>query len=96
LTEPVVVEGRTVVPAGSAVHGTVTHVRSAGRVKGAAELTVRFTELTLADGRSVPVTCEPLRRVAKGDGKESAAEIGGGAAVGGILGGVLGGKDGAL
>jgi hypothetical protein len=96
VTEPVVVEGRTVVPVGSIVHGTVTHVRSAGRMHGAAELTVRFTELELASGERHPVTCEPFRRVVKGDGKETAATIGGGAAAGGILGGVLGGGDGAL
>jgi len=96
VTEPVVVEGRTVVPVGSFVHGTVTHVRSAGRVHGAAELTVRFTELEVASGDRHAITCEPLRRVIKGDGKETAAEIGGGTAVGGILGGVIGGKDGAL
>lgn len=92
-TESVVTNGRTAVPAGSVVHGTVTHVRAAGRVKGAAELTVRFTELELPNGQRFAITCEPYRQAAKGDGKESAAEIGGGAAVGGVLGGVLGGKD---
>jgi len=92
-SQPVVAEGRTVVPAGAVVHGRVTHVRSAGRVKGAAELTVRFTELELPTGERVAITCDPLRRVAKGDGRETAAEIGAGAVVGGALGGVLGGKD---
>ena len=39
------VDQRALVPAGSAVHGTVTHVRAAGRMKGAAELTIyRRTE----------------------------------------------------
>ena len=92
-SQPVVAEGRTVVPAGAVVHGRVTHVRSAGRMKGAAELTVRFTELELPTGERVAITCDPLRRVAKGDGRETAAEIGAGAVVGGALGGVLGGKD---
>ena len=35
----------------------------------------------------------PLRLEGKGDAKESAIEIGGGAVAGGILGGILGGKD---
>jgi hypothetical protein len=90
-TEPVVVDGRTAVPTGSTVHGTVTHVRAAGRFKGAAELTLRFTELELPSNMSVAITCEPLRRVIKGDGKQTAAEIGGAGAAGGVLGGVLGG-----
>jgi len=89
----VIIDQRALVPAGSAVHGTVTHVRAAGRMKGAAELTIRFTELVLPDGLAYPVTCEPLRLVVKGDGKETAAEIGGGAAIGGLLGGAIGGGD---
>jgi hypothetical protein len=93
VNEAVVVNGRTVVPAGAKVHGTVTHVRAAGRMKGAAELTIRFTELELPDGARCPITCDPYRRVVRGDGKETAAEIGGGATVGGVLGGVVGGKD---
>lgn len=92
-SSPVVAEGRTVIPAGAVVHGRVTHVRSAGRMKGAAELTVRFTELEVGAGERVAITCDPLRRVSKGDGRETATEIGAGAVVGGALGGVLGGKD---
>lgn len=95
-TEPVTANGRTVVPSGARVLGTVTYVRAAGRMKGAAELTIRFTDLELASGQRHAITCEPFRQVVKGDGKETAAEIGGGAAAGGILGGALGGKGGAL
>jgi len=95
-SEPITTSGRTVVAAGARVLGTVTYVRAAGRMKGAAELTIRFTELELASGQRFPITCEPFRQVVKGDGKETAAEIGGGAAAGGILGGALGGKGGAL
>lgn len=93
VTEPVRAGGVVVIPAGSTVHGTVTHVQPAGRVKGAAELTIRFTEIEVAAGSRYPVTCEAVRLVQRGDGRESAAEIGGGAAVGGVLGGVIGGKN---
>lgn len=92
-SEPVVAEGATVIPANSIVYGRVTHVRSAGRMKGAAELTVRFTELQLPNGERVAITCDPLRRFQKGSGRETATEIGAGAVVGGALGGLLGGKD---
>ena len=95
-TDPVVVAGKTVVPAGSVIHGEVTHVRDAGRIKGAAELTLRFTELELPNGKTYPIEADPYRQVIKGDGKQTAAEIGGGAAVGSIVGGILGGKSGAL
>jgi hypothetical protein len=59
-------------------------------------LTLRFTELELPNGKTYPIECDAYRQVIKGDGKETAAEIGGGAAVGSIIGGVLGGKSGAL
>jgi hypothetical protein len=95
-TDPIMVSGKTVVPTGSVIHGEVTHVRDAGRLKGASELTLRFTELEFPNGKTYPIEAEPYRAVIKGDGKETAAEIGGGAAVGSIIGGVLGGKSGAL
>ena len=95
-TDPIMVSGKTVVPAGSVIHGEVTHVRDAGRLKGASELTLRFTELELPNGKTYPIEADPYRQVIKGDGKETAAEIGGGAAVGSIVGGILGGKSGAL
>jgi type IV secretion system protein VirB10 len=83
----------TVVPAGATVNGEVTHVDPAGRIAGGAELTLRFTELVMPDGKSYTISAEPLRLKGKGDAKESALQVGGGAVAGGIVGGILGGKD---
>jgi len=47
---PVLVSGRIIVPVGSYVTGTVTKVTKPGRVKGRAELYVRFDSLTLPNG----------------------------------------------
>jgi len=47
---PILADGRIVVPPGSYVAGTVTQVKRAGRVKGRAELFVRFDSLTLPNG----------------------------------------------
>src|SRR3954447_15936479 len=47
---PVLVNGRIVVPVGSYVAGTVTQLKKPGRVKGRAELYVRFDSLTLPNG----------------------------------------------
>lgn len=93
LTSSERVGGVVVVPAGSTVRGVCTHVDGAGRVAGGAELTIRWTDLQLPDGRSYAISTVPLRLKGKGDAKESAIQIGGGAVAGGILGGVLGGKD---
>ncbi|MFZ5929552.1 MAG: hypothetical protein ACOYX1_19130 [Acidobacteriota bacterium] len=47
---PVLAGGRIVIPPGSYVTGTVTQVKRGGRVKGRAELYVRFDALTLPNG----------------------------------------------
>ena len=47
---PVLASGRIVIPPGSYVTGTVTQVKRGGKVKGRAELYVRFDSLTLPNG----------------------------------------------
>lgn len=47
---PVIVDGKIVVPVGSNVAGTVTSVKRAGKIKGRAELFVRFDSLILPNG----------------------------------------------
>lgn len=47
---PIVSAGRVVIPPGSHVLGTVTSVKRAGRVKGRAELFIRFDSLILPNG----------------------------------------------
>jgi hypothetical protein len=91
--EDIQVGGTTVVPAGATLNGEVTHVDPAGRVAGGAELTLRFTELVMPGGAMYAISVVPLRLEGKGDAKESAIEIGGGAVAGGIIGAILGGKD---
>jgi type IV secretion system protein VirB10 len=91
--EDVRVNEMTVVPAGATINGEVTHVEGVGRIKGGAELTLRFTELVMPDGKSYAISAEPFRVKGKSEGKSSALQIGGGAVAGGVLGGVLGGKN---
>jgi len=61
---PILVDGRIVIPPGSYVAGTVTAVKRPGRVKGRAELFVRFDSLTLPNG----VTREFKARIGGLDG----------------------------
>jgi hypothetical protein len=49
LAEPVTVRGKTVVPAGSSVSGTVTEAHRAGRFKGGASLDIALNSLTIGD-----------------------------------------------
>lgn len=84
------VDGATAVPAGSTIRGHLSYVDGAGRVAGGAKLTLRYDSIKLPDGTTYDISAAPLRLEGKGDAKESAIEIGGGAVAGGILGGVLG------
>ena len=91
--EDIRINEMTVVPAGATINGEVTHIDPAGRIAGGAELTLRFTELVMNDGKTYAISAAPIRLEGKGDAKESAIEIGGGAVAGGVIGGILGGKD---
>lgn len=77
------------VPVGTLIRGEVTHSKDGGRIGGAPELTIRFQEMVV-DGEDYRIGSEPFRIKGKGDTKESIAEIGGGALLGGIVGKVTG------
>lgn len=64
---PILNGGRIVIPPGSYVAGTVTQVRRPGKVKGRAELFIRFDALTLPNG----VTRDFRARVGTLDGANS-------------------------
>jgi hypothetical protein len=94
LAEPFVADGVTIAPAGSTLIGTVTGVRESGRVRGRAELGVRFNRLQ-TPAVTYDIRTAPLRWVAEGTKGEDAAKIGIGAAAGAVIGGIAGGGDGA-
>ncbi len=62
---PILTKGKIVIPPGSYVAGTVTQVKRPGRVKGKAELYVRFDSLTLPNG----VTRDFRARISGLDGR---------------------------
>jgi hypothetical protein len=96
LRRSVTVRGITALPAGTAVLGHVTNAKRSGRVKGRAQVGVRFTQVDLpGEGGRVAIRTSAVGRVAPGTKKRDAAEIGGGAAGGAIIGGILGGGKGA-
>lgn len=94
LTNPLVADGVTVAPAGSTLLGAVTAVRESGRVRGRAELGLRFTRLR-TDAVTYDIGTAPLRWVAEATKGEDAAKIGIGAAAGAVVGAITGGAKGA-
>jgi hypothetical protein len=94
LAAPVVIDGTTVIPAGSALTGHVTHVEESGKVKGRAELAFRFTRLT-AGSVTYDIDTKPLSYIAESAKKDDAVKIGVGTAAGAVIGAIAGGKKGA-
>ena len=94
VTHEVVRDGLVVIPAGSAVSGRVVEAKDAGHYKGNSILSVELTAVR-RHGDLVPITTDPYTLEGKGRGKNSAAKIGGGAAIGAVLGGIFGGGKGA-
>ena len=66
---PIVVENRVLIPVGSYVRGQVTQVKRPGKVKGRGELHVRFDEMTLPNGYTVPLNAS-LANAGAGQGEE--------------------------
>ena len=97
------------IPQGSEVRGEVIHVQRAGRVKGRAELGLRFTELELPDGTKLDLVASltgleegekesvTQEGQVKGEGskKRDTAEVAGGAGIGTAIGAIAGGGKGA-
>lgn len=96
LTSPVRVGGRTVIPAGSELSGSVTAAERSGKVKGVARVAFRFHELTRAeDHERYRIDTSAVSRRARTTRKKDAVKIGGGALGGAVVGGLIGGKKGA-
>jgi len=95
LAEPVVVDGETVLPAGSRLWGKVVEADKGGRVEGRAHLGVLLTGLETADGERVDISTDTLRRNAAATKRDDAEKIGIGAGIGAAIGAIAGGGKGA-
>lgn len=87
--------GNAVIPKGAPVTGKVVLAKRGGHFKGAADLELRLTSLTL-NGKEYPLDTKDVLRTKKGKGKRTGAFIGGGTGLGLLLGGIAGGGKGAL
>jgi hypothetical protein len=87
--------GGVIIPKGSPVGGRVDASKARGNFKGAADLKLRLTSLTL-NGKEYPLATRDVLERKKGKGKRTGAFIGGGTGLGLLLGGVAGGGRGAL
>ena len=94
LAEPLVIDGKTVIPVGTHATGTVVEAQAAGHVKGGAILALTLDSIRLNDQKFSIDTTE-FEEAGKGRGKRTAIGGGGGAAFGAIVGAIAGGGKGA-
>jgi hypothetical protein len=94
LAQPVSVNGRSALTAGSTVSGTVVTAKAKGKVKGEGQLDLSLTSISVG-GHTYQIQTGVLSSTVKGKGKRTAATTGGGAAGGALIGGIAGGGKGA-
>jgi len=94
VAQPVSVNGKTAIPKGSSVTGTVLSAKEKGKIKGEGELSLTLTSITVR-GQNYPIQTGSLDSTVKGKGKRTAVTTGGGAAGGALIGGLAGGGKGA-
>ena len=95
-TEAVVVDGRTVAPAGTRMSGVLRDVQASGRIKDRARMTLVFQEMTDAQGKTHSMNALPLTIKAASETHNDAIKIAGGSAAGAVLGALSGKKNGTV
>ena len=94
LESPLVVDNDVVVPRGADIYVRLVSASSAGRMKGKSELHLELVKMEF-QGRSYPLVSSTYSVTGSSRGKNTAAKVGGGAALGAIIGAIAGGGKGA-
>ena len=94
LTQPVSVDGGTVLPTGTTFSGRVTTSADSGRMKGRAVIAVTLDSFRLRGGQH-PIDTNSVQRVSSAHKNRNVALIGGGAGLGAAIGAIAGGGKGA-
>ena len=90
LVQPVVADGFVVSRLGQVISGRVVESAKGGRMKGVSHLSVELTELSLADGRRMPIRTGPILVSAGPSKGRDASAIAASTATGAMIGAVVG------
>lgn len=93
--QPITVDGKTVVPVGSRIHGLLRDVQASGRIKGRARMTLAYEHI-VSNGKTHAISAVPLTLQADSGTRSDVEKIAAGGVLGAIIGGIADGKDGAL
>lgn len=95
LAEPMEMEGKVLIPAGSTCSGIITKLVKGGTLKTSPEIGFVVTEITTPKGKTYEVEVDSIYKKGKSHTGREVGMIGGGAAAGAIIGGIIGKKKGA-
>lgn len=95
LAEPLVVDGREVVPRNTMLMGRVVDSDPGGRVKGVASMSIELNQLHLDSGKMIEINTSLVSVEAASSAKKDAVKVGVATAVGTAIGAIAGGKKGA-
>jgi hypothetical protein len=95
LADPIVENGRTLLPAGTRFAGLLTESKPSGRLKGRAVLAMRLENLDW-HGRMYPIQTSKFTIASRGRKRHDFRWIGGGGGLGAVVGAFAGGGGGAL
>jgi len=94
LAQPVVFEGKTVIPKGARVRGIVVDAVESGRLKGVARLQIELRQVEVRS-KSYDVETTSITRRGSNHNRRNLGFIGGGTAGGALIGAIAGGGKGA-
>lgn len=95
VSQPVVIDEKTVVPQGTHVEGAVVDARPSGRLRGRARLQLALQSIEL-DGKTYQISTASSQRQGDDHKKRNWAWVVGGAGGGALIGAIAGGGKGAL
>ena len=86
LLRPVVVDGVVIAERGQTLAGRVVEVEKAGRVRGTSRLAVELTDISLVDGRQMPIKTQLINRAGPTSVGRDATAIAGATGMGAAIG----------
>jgi len=94
LDDPVMMDGKVIVPRGAAMVLQVAKVEQAGKMKGADAIALKANSISFG-GRKYDIVTTQVESKGSGEGKKTTRKVAGGAGLGAIVGGIAGGGTGA-
>jgi len=92
--DPIMIDGRVVIPRGAAAVIQVASVKQSGTLKGSDRIALKLNSISFGD-RTYEVATEYAVARGKGEGGRTARKVGAGAGLGAIVGAIVDGGEGA-